>query len=248
MHAQRIHVLDGTDNHHVVLAVAHQLQLEFLPSEDGFFDEHVGLGRSSQSATGDAFQVGVVVRKARTQATHGEGRADHHGKTQFSNGGAYLIHVVADGRTGRGTADLGHDVLELLAILTALNGIDVRTNQLHTVFVQDAEAVQLDGCVQRGLSTQGCQHGIHLVASGFFSGKDLLDVLRLDGLNVGVISELRVRHDGGGVGVDEGDAQSLLLEHAAGLGAGVIELTGLADDDGAGTDHEYVLDVFTTWH
>ena len=48
-------------------------------------------------------------------------------------------------------------------------------------------------------------------------------------------------HDGGGVGVDEDDLNPLLLEGAAGLGAGVVKLGRLTDDDGAGADDQYLL-------
>src|SRR5699024_10074153 len=69
-----------------------------------------------------------------------------------------------------------------------------------------------------------------------------------DGFDVGGVGELRVGHDRGRVGVDEDDPQALLLQHAAGLGARVVELRGLADDDGAGADDENTGEIGTTWH
>ena len=57
-----------------------------------------------------------------------------------------------------------------------------------------------------------------------------------------------VRHDGGRVGVDQADAQALLLEDAAGLGARVVELAGLTDDDRTGADYQDVLEICTAWH
>ena len=49
---------------------------------------------------------------------------------------------------------------------------------------------------------------------------------------------LRVGHDRRRVAVDEDDAVALLAQRLAGLGAGVVELAGLADDDRAGADDE----------
>jgi hypothetical protein len=43
------------------------------------------------------------------------------------------------------------------------------------------------------------------------------------------------------VAVDQDDAVALLAQRLAGLGAGVVELAGLADDDRAGADDEDAL-------
>ena len=41
-----------------------------------------------------------------------------------------------------------------------------------------------------------------------------------------------------GIGVDQDDVVAFLAQGLAGLGAGIIELAGLADDDGAGADEQ----------
>ena len=64
------------------------------------------------------------------------------------------------------------------------------------------------------------------------------DDLRADRLDVGGVCDARVGHDGGRVGVDEDDAQALLLQDAACLRARVVELARLTDDDGARPDDE----------
>src|SRR5207237_1131156 len=44
VHAHRVDVLDRADDDDVVLAVAHDLELELVPAEDGFLDEHLADG------------------------------------------------------------------------------------------------------------------------------------------------------------------------------------------------------------
>ena len=78
--------------------------------------------------------------------------------------------------------------------------------------------------------------------------QNLLDEVGGDGLDVRRVGELRVGHDRGGVGVDQHDAQSLRLEHPAGLGPGVVELARLPDDDGSGANHQDAPDVRTPRH
>src|SRR6202011_1954044 len=41
VYAHRIEVFDRADDDHVIRQVAHHLQLEFLPSEDVFFDQNL---------------------------------------------------------------------------------------------------------------------------------------------------------------------------------------------------------------
>ena len=77
---------------------------------------------------------------------------------------------------------------------------------------------------------------------------DFLDAFGRDGFDVGAVGELRVGHDGGRVGVDEDDAVAFLAEGFAGLGAGIIELARLADDDRAGADDEDGMNVSAFGH
>ena len=48
VHAHRIEVLDRADDDDVVLQVAHHLEFELLPAEDGFFDQDFMHGTRSR--------------------------------------------------------------------------------------------------------------------------------------------------------------------------------------------------------
>ena len=90
--------------------------------------------------------------------------------------------------------------------------------------------------VEAGLPAERGQQGV-----GPFLRDDLLDDLPGDRLDVGAVGRLRVGHDGGRVGVDQDDRVAFLAEGLARLGAGVVELAGLADDDRAGADEQDLL-------
>ena len=67
-------------------------------------------------------------------------------------------------------------------------------------------------------------------------------------LDVNMVGHMPVRHDGGRVGVDKDGRDARVLQDLAGLGAGIIELRGLADDDRAGADDERAPDVLIERH
>ena len=135
------------------------------------------------------------------------------------------------------------DLLELQPVLAALDGLDVGADQLDAVALEHPALVQRDRGVQRGLAAQRGQDRVRALG-----GDHLLHELRGDRLDVGGVGELRVGHDRRRVGVDQRDADALVAQHPAGLGAGVVELAGLPDDDRPGADHHDVLDVLAAGH
>ena len=60
--------------------------------------------------------------------------------------------------------------------------------------------------------------------------------------------ELRVGHDRRRVRVDEDDVEPLFAQRLRALRAGVVELAGLPDDDGARADEEDALEVGAAGH
>src|SRR5262249_45252228 len=67
-------------------------------------------------------------------------------------------------------------------------------------------------------------------------------------MGAGAVGGVGVGHDGGGVGVDQDDLVALLAQGLAGLGAAVVELARLADDDRPRADEQDLLQVGTLWH
>ena len=85
-------------------------------------------------------------------------------------------------------------------------------------------------------------------ASGRSASITLADDLPGQRLDVRAVGHLRVGHDRGRVGVDQHDLVPLLAQGLARLGAGIVELAGLPDDDRPGADQQDLLDIVATWH
>ena len=111
------------------------------------------------------------------------------------------------------------------------------------MLLEHAFAHQVERGVECRLAAHGGQQRV-----GLFLLDDPRDGLPVDRLDVDGIGHLRVGHDRGGIGVHQDDAVALLAQRLARLGAGVIELAGLPDDDGAGADDQDALDVSSFGH
>ena len=67
-------------------------------------------------------------------------------------------------------------------------------------------------------------------------------------LDVGHVGHAGIGHDRGRIGVDQHDLVAQAAQRLAGLGARVVELARLADDDRPGTDDHHLVDVVAFWH
>ena len=190
---------------------------------------------------GDELLVGM--RDAAAGATEGKARAQYAGISHALGDSLGVGHAVGIARARDLQADLGHGLVKEFAVLAALDGGKVTADHLDTVLVERAVLCQLDGGIQTGLAAQRGQQGVRALFLDH-----ALDKLGGDRLNIGAVGQARVGHDGRRIGVDQDDLKAILLEHLAGLGAGVVELAGLTDNDGARTNNEDALDVSTFRH
>ena len=133
--------------------------------------------------------------------------------------------------------------LKALRILAALDGIDLHADDLDAVLLEDAGLGELG---QRLSADWPPRLGSR--ASGRSLAMISLEALDVERLDVHGVGRGRVGHDRGGVGVHEHDLVAQAAQRLAGLGAGVVELAGLADDDGATSDDQDLVDVGSLTH
>ena len=243
MHTHGVEVLDGAHDDAVAGVVTHDLHLILFPALDGLLDQHLVGGREFKALAHDGDELLVGMRDAAAGATEGKARTQHAGIAHALGDGLGVSHAIGIARARDLQADLGHGLIKEPAVLAALDSGQVAADHLDAVLVEHAVLCQLDGGVQTGLAAQRGQQRVRALFLDY-----ALDKLGGDGLDIGTIGKTRVGHDGRRVGVDQDDLKAILLEHLAGLGAGVVELTGLANNDGARTNDEDALDVSTFRH
>jgi len=176
-------------------------------------------------------------------AAEGEAGADDHRIADLADDLPRLLEGAGVAALRHLEADLLHRLLEQEAVLAEAQGVDPRSQHLDAVARQGAALLEGDGEVDPGLAADGRQQGV-----GAFLLEDLLDHLGDQRLHIGGIRELRVGHDGRRVRVDEDDPVPFALEDAAGLGAGVVEFAGLADDDRTRAEDEDGAEIGPSGH
>ena len=137
-----------------------------------------------------------------------------------------LLHAVRDTRQGAAQTDFGHGIFELHTVFGFVDGLRRRTDQLYTVFVQNAMTMQIQRTVQCGLTAHGWQNRIR-----FFLFDDFFHHFPSDRLDIGRIRHLRVGHDRRRIGVHQNHAITLFAQGFTRLRTRVVKLTRLSDDD-----------------
>ena len=243
MNPHRVDVLDEADGDHRPLGVPHHLELKLLPAEHRLLDEHLVDHGRSQAARADRAQFLGVVDQPAAGAAHRVGRTQHHRVAELAG------HLLGLGDRGDGAAarhldaKFVHGGLELFAVLAAADGVLLDADGLHPVFVEDAGLGELAGQVEPGLAAEV---GQQRVRPG--TGDDLGEAGHVEWGDEGLVGHHRVGHDRRRVRVDQDDLVAEPAQRLAGLGAGVVELAGLPDHDGARTDDQDPVDVIAFRH
>ena len=185
----------------------------------------------------------VVVCDRAAGAAKRKRRSDHHGIAKLVGESDGFGNVGDDRRRGNFQADSAAGVLEQEAVFGDFDGAKLRADEFDAVFVEDAAFGKLDGEVEARLTTDGRQQGV-----GPFGGDDGFEILLRERLDVGTVGDFGIRHDRRGIRIDEDDFVALRAQRLAGLRAGVVEFTRLADDDRARADDQNFLDVSAFRH
>ena len=200
-------------------------------------------GGKTQAVGADLDQLGLVLADAAAGAAHGEGGPHDDRVADAVSAGQRVLQRLHHLRGDDGLVQLLHRLLEQLPVLGPVDGLGLAGQEPDAGAVQIAAAGQLHGQVQAHLAAQVGQHRV-----GLLDVQDPLHHLQGHGLDVDVVGHVGVGHDGGGVGVEQDRLDPLRLEGPAGLGARIVELSCLADDDGPRADHQYLFDSGVLGH
>ena len=169
--------------------------------------------------------------------------AQHHGIADALCRRLGLVEIIGDlGGDDRLADGLTH-LFKQLPVLGALDGLTGGAQQLHATLLENSFFLQLHRQIETRLTADTGDDGV-----GTLTTQDTGHVFQRQRLHIHLVRDGGVGHDGGGVGVAQHHLVALLTQSQASLGAGIVKLRRLSDDDGAGADDENLLNIGTLCH
>ena len=135
MNSHSIEIFNCAYDDDVVLDVSHDLELIFLPADDGFLYEDLALRAQVQAPQDVLLVLCHVVRDVATGAAEGVARADNRGEADLVDDAPGLIPRMGEAAARNLQAALLHALFELVALLGLFDAAKVRANHLHAVLL-----------------------------------------------------------------------------------------------------------------
>src|SRR5206468_10297382 len=112
MNPHRVEILNRADNDDIVLQVAHHLELELFPSDDGFFNQHLVHRTEVQAVLNNAFKLFAVEGNASTRPAERKRRPDDGRKSDALNDTLGLANIADDVACRSRKSDFAHGLFE----------------------------------------------------------------------------------------------------------------------------------------
>ena len=224
MHAHRIDVLDGTDDHEVVGDITHHLQLKFLPTDHRFLNENFVHRAQFNTASDNLTEFLHVVGDTTTNSTQRERWPDNGGKAEPFDNTQCLVkrfRVLAGWHL---YTDRFHGVPELQSILSHHDGLDRRPDEGDAKFFEHSVRIKLNSEIQRRLPTNRRKECI-----GTFPLNHRPDTLPGQWLDISTVRDFRIRHNRRGIGINQHNLQAFGAQCLARLCTRIVELASLSD-------------------
>ena len=149
VHAHRVDVLDRADDHDVVGAVAHHLQLELAPADHRLVEQHLPDRRGLEALRDDPLELLLGAGDAAAAPAERE-RGAHDARqperalpaVRAGHRRARLLEAGDDLAAGHAQPRLGHRLAEQVAVLGAGDRVVVGADQLHAEALERAVVVQ----------------------------------------------------------------------------------------------------------
>jgi hypothetical protein len=132
-----INILDKTDGDHLVVGIADDLQLQFLPTQDGFFYEYLAYETCRDTAACNGLQLFLIICNSTSRASKGIGGPHYHRISELLRDSEGLLQGVSKGALRHIYAQAIHGLLELTPVFTAFYGIRLNPYDPDAVLLED---------------------------------------------------------------------------------------------------------------
>ena len=230
--SHRVEVLHIADGDAVVAPVADDLVFDLLPAVQVLLDEHLR-DAAVERALQRGFEVAFFANDVAALSAQRVGPPQHDRKADLLGGPLRLRDRVTRNAARRLDADLVEPLDEETPVLGVLDGLDGSAEDADAVALEHAATIEVQATVERRLTAEGQQDGIDLVR-----GDHALDELRNHRHQMHSVGQAVAGLNCGDVGVDEDRLDTLFPQRLDRLRARIVELAGLADPEGAGSEDQ----------
>src|SRR5918996_2515115 len=138
MDSHRIEVFDRADDDDIIFMIAHDLQLEFLPTQYRFFDENFVNRRNVQPMLHDLFEVVWPIGKISAAAAKRTRRSNNQRKVKPLLDPHRLAQIARIAAPWQIQSGAPHRLFEEIAILSFLDRSQLRADHLDAVAIENA--------------------------------------------------------------------------------------------------------------
>jgi hypothetical protein len=194
MYADRVYVFHRADRDGVILCVAHDLELYFLPPRYRLLDKHLADRGHAYAVPGYLAQLFRVVADAAAGPAERESGADDEREAYFIGKLVGGFKVCHDPRGDDRLPDFDHRILEKLPVFSLVYRHRVCAQELHALLFKEPGLRELHGERQPCLPTERRKQAVRL----FFSDYPFKDGDR-QRFDVYLVSHLVIGHYSRGV-------------------------------------------------
>ncbi|MBA7702520.1 hypothetical protein ES703_111289 [subsurface metagenome] len=198
MDAHCIHVFDKANGYLLAFCIADDFELQFLPSENGLFDEDLSDKTYRQPPGGHSAQLFDVEYCTAAGAAHGVCRADDDGVTKLFSDLFSFFYAKGQFAFWHLDSEPVHRFFEGAAVLATLNSVNLNANYFDAVFFEHACMGKLGRQIESALAAKIWQEGV-----GPFLFDDFCHSLEVKRLDIGCVGQAGVGHNGCRVGIDQ---------------------------------------------
>ena len=243
VYANGVQVFHGADSNAVISSVADYFVFDFLPAGDAAFNQALTDRAVAQALLHDVNQLFLVFSNAAAGTAEGIRRTDNQRITDFLAEVASSFNGFYDSAFRNRLMDFLHSFLEHFAVFTTFDSADLSAQQTNVVFAQNALLFQFHSHVQANLTAKCCQQGIRMLTFDNFFNE-----FNADRFNIYTVSHMHISHNGCRVTVNQYNLQAFFLQSTASLGACIVKLCCLTDNNRAGADNENLFNIFKFRH
>ena len=241
--AYRIDIFHITYGNAVSCAVAHYFVLDLFPACNTTLDKHLTNTGQTQSVRQNFFQLYLIVGNSAARSSQGIRRAQYHRIADLRRKSHAVFNIFYHQGRSAGLSDLFHRLFKLQTVLRLTDGLCSRSKQGYPMLCKETGLVQLHSQIQTCLSSHVREQGIR-----FFFDNDLFKHLGCQRLDINLVRNITVCHDGRRIGIDQDYLHPLFFQGTARLCSGVVKLCRLTDHDRPRADHKHSFYIWILRH